>query len=152
MFRPFSRDSVPSNRAFHRIPVKIDGSLASSIAAVQLCADEDGCSSGVPVQGPQQPTGTPSPPSAPDSLTAPAEAPSDSTGAFSHFITSRLSDKNWEIETNMVQPAGITAQALGDDGAILARTEAALEWTRTGGSEECGGPARSTPIRLDTGI
>lgn len=50
----------------------------------------------------------------------------------------------------MVQPGEVTARALSADGEILASTETGLEWTRVGGSEQCGGPMRATSILLDT--
>ncbi len=134
------------------VPVEISGSRASSVVAVKLCSDEEGCSNGVPVQPPQQPTATlpPPPPPPPDTFATPAPQQSQPTELFSQFITSRISEEKWEVQTSMVQPAEVTAQALDASGTILAITQAPLEWTRIGGSEECGGPSRSTPVRLDT--
>lgn len=128
------------------IPVQISGSLAGSVAAVQICSDEEDCSRGVPVGAPLE-ASVPPVPSA-NATQTPAGA--DPAGPFSHFMTSRIDQANWQIETDMVTPTAVTAQALDLRGRILVRTEAALEWTRISGSEQCGGNARSTPILLNT--
>lgn len=65
-------------------------------------------------------------------------------------MTSRIDQQNWQIETDMVAPTAVTAQALDVHGVVLVRDEASLEWTRISGSEQCGGDSRSMPILLDT--
>jgi hypothetical protein len=132
------------------IPVGITGTHASSVAAVQICSDDNDCSSGIPVQAPQQPSATPSPPPVPPSSAAPTASKEVPRGPFAHFRTSQISHEAWQIETEMVQPAAVTAQALNSQGVVLATAEASLEWTRISGSEECGGNQRSTPILLTT--
>ncbi|GAB3348010.1 hypothetical protein [Modestobacter lapidis] len=42
------------------------------------------------------------------------------------------------------RPDSAVVTVLGADGAVLARVDSDLEWVRTGGSEECGGPMTAT--------
>ena len=44
------------------------------------------------------------------------------------------------VVLGMVSPETVEVSVLGPDGAVLAGTEAELEWVRVGGSEGCGGP------------
>jgi hypothetical protein len=132
------------------IPVKITGPHASSVAAVQICSNDNDCSSGIPVQAPQQPSAAPFPPPVPPSSAAPTGSKEVPPGPFTYFSTSHISHGDWQIETGMVQPAAVTAQALNPQCVVLARAEASLEWTRISGSEGCGGNQRSTPILLTT--
>jgi hypothetical protein len=130
------------------IPIEITGPQMSSVAAVQLCSDDNDCSSGTPFEAPKPlRTVQPSPPELPGipASTASNNAPS---GPFSYFRTSYLSHGHWEIQTDMVQPSAVTARALDLDGVVLAEVEASLEWTRISGTEECGGNQRSTTIFL----
>lgn len=131
------------------IPIEVSGSRADAVAAVQICSDNDCCSSGEPVQPPQEPVEQQAP-KPPGSLAMPATHKSEPVSLFSSFNASQISEENWEIGTDMVQPAAVTVQALDSSGEVLVRTEAALEWTRISGSEECGGDARSTTVRVDT--
>lgn len=132
------------------IPIEVGGPRADDVVAVQICSDEDGCSTGVPVQAPHEPMRDPSPkPPSPMAMSATSQS-EPAASLFASFRTTRSSEKNWKIETDMVQPATATFQALGSSGEVLVRTEAALEWTRISGSEECGGNARSTTVSLDT--
>lgn len=130
------------------IPIEVIGTRAGAVAAVQICSD-DGCSSGVPVQPPQEPVEQ-QPPKPPGSLGTPVTHQPEPVSLFSSSRASRVSEESWEIETDMVQPAEVTVQALDSFGEVLVRTEAALEWTRISGSEECGGDARSSTVRLNT--
>lgn len=131
------------------IPVQISGSRAGLVAAVQVCSEEQDCSKGVPFGPPLEPSAPPAPPAPSADATS---APSDDGSArlFSHFMTSRIDQQNWQIETDMVAPTAVTAQALDVHGVVLVRDEASLEWTRISGSEQCGGDSRSMPILLDT--
>lgn len=134
------------------IPVQISGSRAGLVAAVQVCSEEQDCSKGVPAGPPLEASVPPAPPTPPASLSDATPAPPDdgSAGPFSHFITSRNDQENWQIQTDMVTATEVTAQALDVDGMVLVRDEVALEWTRISGSEQCCGDSRSTPILLDT--
>lgn len=132
------------------IPVEITGPTTSSVAVVQICSNANDCSSGVPVQAPRQPSAVPSPPPIPPSNPASTANEELPPAPFASFRTSRISDGAWEIETEMVQPKVVTAQALDSEGDVLARVEASLAWTRISGSDECGGNQRSTPILVET--
>ena len=131
------------------VSVEVSGPRTDAVAAVQICSDDDGCSNGAPLQAPSDPLESPSlkPPSP---LVTPETHQSEPVSLFSSFFTFRISEKSWEIGTGMVQPTVAIVQALDSSGEVLARTEAALEWTRIGGSEQCGGNTRSTTVRLDT--
>ncbi|MCJ1707059.1 hypothetical protein [Microbacterium sp. VKM Ac-2923] len=44
---------------------------------------------------------------------------------------------------DMSTPDVISVRATGTDGAVLVREGIAVEWTRVGGSEQCGGPGEA---------
>lgn len=48
------------------------------------------------------------------------------------------SDDTWTFTGEF--PEGMTVRALDAAGAVLADREVDVAWTRTGGTEECGGP------------
>ena len=55
----------------------------------------------------------------------------------------------WEGSTarfsvGMSVPDSVEVTVLGPDGAVLAEVDAAPDWVRVGGSEECGGPHEAT--------
>lgn len=44
----------------------------------------------------------------------------------------------------MATPDSVEVAVLAPDGAVLAQVDAAPDWVRVGGSEECGGPHAAT--------
>lgn len=57
----------------------------------------------------------------------------------------------WSIAVDMQSPEKLRLRALGANGEPLAEETFALEWTRIGGSEECGGPMRTEPLTMTVG-
>lgn len=121
----------------------------ATVSAFVLLTAVSGCSTGEPAQAPQQPVKSLLPKPS-ESLATPAPHQSEPATLFSSFRTSRISQEKWRIETGMVQPPAVTVQALDSYGEVLVRIDAALDWTRISGSEECGGDARSTTVHIDT--
>ncbi|MEJ1087846.1 hypothetical protein WDU99_05905 [Microbacterium sp. Mu-80] len=52
----------------------------------------------------------------------------------------------WVFSTGMSTPDAFTVRVLSTDGAIRTEVEAAPDWARVGGSEQCGGPGEATVI------
>lgn len=71
------------------------------------------------------------------------------THTISRYSASKVDDDTWEISFEMGSPDQATVRALSAIGAVLSTRDVALEWTRVGGSERCGGPAEAQPITLD---
>ena len=71
----------------------------------------------------------------------------DATSANSLMFTVRPDgDGSWTVESFTSTPDRLTLRALDDAGALLAEDSYDLEWTRTGGSEQCGGPMSTPPV------
>ncbi|MET4582631.1 hypothetical protein ABIE21_002141 [Conyzicola nivalis] len=71
----------------------------------------------------------------------------DATSANSLMFTVRPDgDGSWTVGSFTSTPDRLTLRALDDAGALLAEDGYDLEWTRTGGSERCGGPMSTTPV------
>jgi hypothetical protein len=48
----------------------------------------------------------------------------------------------------MSAPKAVTVRASSADGTVLAERKVTLEWTRVGGTEQCGGPMEAPVVRL----
>jgi hypothetical protein len=55
-------------------------------------------------------------------------------------------DSAWTVEPFPSTPDRLTLRARDDAGVVLAEESYDLEWTRTGGSEQCGGPMSTPPV------
>jgi len=53
---------------------------------------------------------------------------------------------SWTVEPFPSTPDRLALRARDDAGALLAEESYDLEWTRTGGSEQCGGPMETPPL------
>jgi len=89
--------------------------------------------------------------------TAGAEFPSTDTSTFSPSpeqtvieggYSTQVDDTTWSIAVDMSTPDDVTVQALSTGGVVLAETRTSLEWTRVGGSAECGGRGVTGPVEL----
>jgi hypothetical protein len=117
------------------ITVRLEGDVTAA-SEVELCTAE-GCS--VPDPASPQPA---SPKSAvPDS----PGGPSPSTAPFT---ASQTAVNAWLFTVRGPLPHDVTTRVLASDGSLLAQQQSRLEWTRAGGSEECGGPLTTQPITL----
>lgn len=54
----------------------------------------------------------------------------------------------WTVRLSMSAPEAVTLTAFAADGTALTTADVALEWTRVGGSAQCGGPAVAGPVDL----
>ncbi len=89
---------------------------SSAVDQVQLCTDE-GC--------------------------APADT-TDSSGTLDWIMVEDNDGDSWTFSLGMSRLEQVTVRALAADGRVLSETEATPEWTRVGGSEQCGGPGEAT--------
>ncbi|MCB5280797.1 MAG: hypothetical protein ABIP92_03495 [Arthrobacter sp.] len=117
------------------ITVRLEGDL-TAVDHVELCTPA-GCS--VPVVASAQPaapkSAVPSPPADP----SPSAAP---------FTSARTAINSWLFTVRGQLPEDVKTRVLTQDGTLLAGLESRPEWTRAGGSEECGGPMTTPPITL----
>lgn len=62
----------------------------------------------------------------------------------------RQSDGTWVYSPGSASPANVTFKVFDSNGQVLAERAYSLNWTRIGGSEQCGGPmaAMSVPLQL----
>jgi hypothetical protein len=71
----------------------------------------------------------------------------DATPANSLMFTVRPNGEgSWTVESFPSTPDRLTLRARDDAGVVLAEEGYGLEWTRTGGSEQCGGPMSTPPV------
>ena len=87
----------------------------SSVAAVQLCTPH-GC------------------------------APSPDLDPSSSWALVALTDRDgdsWSFSTDMSAPDELVVKTLTADGVVLSEESVAPDWTRVGGSEQCGGPSEA---------
>ena len=64
------------------------------------------------------------------------------------FTVSQSAPGEYSVDFFTGTPDAVTVAAFDAAGVELARDDFALEWTRTGGSEQCGGPASTPGITL----
>ncbi len=62
---------------------------------------------------------------------------------------SRIDERNWQALLGMTEPVTVTVRALSSTGQVLVEKVADLQWTRSGGSEQCGGPSTTGTVTLD---
>lgn len=60
----------------------------------------------------------------------------------------RQTTQGWNVSFGMNTPDRLAVALLDAEGEEIARDEYQLEWVRTGGSERCGGPMETTPLKL----
>jgi len=117
------------------ITVRLEGDL-TAVDDVQLCTPE-GCS--VPdVAAPQ--------PASPKS--AVPSSPVDPSPPTAPFSATQTAVNSWSFTVRGQLPGEVKTRVLAQDGALLAERQYQREWTRVGGSDECGGPMTTQPITL----
>ena len=115
--------------------VRLEGDL-TAVDDVQLCTPE-GCS--VPdVAAPQ--------PASPKS--AVPSSPVDPSPPTAPFSATQTAVNSWSFTVRGQLPGEVETRVLAQDGTLLAQQHVQLEWTRAGGSDECGDPMRTQPITL----
>ncbi|MEC5179894.1 hypothetical protein [Arthrobacter sp. CG_A4] len=117
------------------ITVRLEGDI-TAVDRVELCTAE-GCS--VPDAALPQPA---SPKSAVPS------APVDPSPSTAPFTVSRTAVNSWLFTVRGHLPGEVTTRVLTTGGTLTAEQQSRLEWTRVGGSEECGGPMATQSITL----
>ena len=102
----------------------VDVQTSGEFASLEVCADGDcvGSADGTGVESP-----------APD-------------GGFPPFELERDSGGVWAVSSLQSAPERLTVRAYDDAGTLLAEESYDLEWTRTGGSEQCGGPMETPAL------
>lgn len=133
-------DACPAIGYVSNLTVNLEGN-AAAVREVKLC-DDTGCSQPAPVPGTPVPQRTIVPTLDPE---VPPPAPA---ATFPPFHGRQQDDDTWLFTLSLGSPSNVTVRALAADGGVLAEQEYALEWTRVGGSEQCGGPVTTPPILL----
>ena len=62
------------------------------------------------------------------------------------FTVTNDGDGSWTVGPFPATPDLLTLRARDDAGIAIAEERYDLEWTRTGGSEQCGGPHETPPV------
>ena len=57
-------------------------------------------------------------------------------------------ENSWTIGSFQGSPAKMTLRTRDDAGKMIAEEVVELEWTRTGGSEQCGGPMETPAVEF----
>ncbi|GAA2143643.1 MULTISPECIES: hypothetical protein [Arthrobacter] len=117
------------------ITVRLEGDI-TAVNDVQLCTPE-GCSvrEAAPAQAASPKTAGPS-------------LPGDASPSPAPFVASKTALNSWLFTVSGPLPHEVTTRVLAKDGTVLAQQQSPVEWTRTGGSEECGGPVTTPPITV----
>lgn len=127
------------------VDIHVDGN-ASDVAVVEFCVDGvcGSSESSPPLSDGSVRLSTPGtfPPVAP-SVPPTVSAPIPTLGI------SRVDESNWQASLGMTEPVTVTVRALSSTGQVLAEKFADLQWTRSGGSEQCGGPSKTGPVTLE---
>lgn len=125
--------------------IHVDGN-ASDVAVVEFCVDgvcgssefsPDGSDGSVQLYTPG--TFPPVEPSVPPTVLAPIPT----------LGISRVDASNWQASLGMTEPGTVTVRALSSSGQILVETVTDLQWTRSGGSSQCGGSSTTAPVNLE---
>jgi hypothetical protein len=132
------------------LTVALDGAV-ESVGVVEFCV-EDTCSVPAPRPAPsgrasQIPRTTPDEAAVPP-LSPEVATPSVSPRTPSPFIASKADDRTWRFQLMMRTPERAVIRARSAEGQILAEREVPLNWTRVGGSGQCGGPSTAAPVTL----
>ena len=61
-------------------------------------------------------------------------------------VTVPLTSGTAVLSLTMATPETVSVTVLGADGAELGATDVDVDWTRVGGSAECGGPHEATAV------
>lgn len=75
-----------------------------------------------------------------------SEAVQPPEGELPPFALERRSDELWSVTSLRSTPDRLTVRALDTTEAVVAERGYELEWTRTGGSEQCGGPMETPAL------
>jgi hypothetical protein len=130
------------------LTVSLDGAV-ESVDMVEFCV-ENTCS--VPAPRPA-PSTSRIPGATPDADAVPSRspqvaAPSISARTPSPFIASKADDRTWRFQLMMRTPERAVIRARSAEGQVLVEREVPLQWTRVGGSGQCGGPSTAAPVTL----
>ena len=132
-----SINACPAIGYISTLTVNIEGNIAA-VSDVKVC-DGTRCSE------PEPTAGTPVPKKTVVTEFSPEPQP---TVTYAPFYSHREDQDTWTFTVNTGNPEEVTVRALAADGMVLAEQEHDLVWTMVGGSEQCGGPVTTPPIRL----
>ncbi|WP_371030928.1 hypothetical protein [Pseudoclavibacter sp. JSM 162008] len=84
----------------------------------------------------------------------PTATPTSPPGAIEayEFPATAVTDTRWALAIGMDTPESITITARTADGTVLGTTESDVDWTRVGGTAQCGGPHEGGPVELDVAL
>jgi len=130
------------------LTVSLDGAV-ESVGVVEFCV-ENTCSVPAPRPAPSASriTGATPDADAVPSRSPQVAAPSISARTPSPFIASKADDRTWRFQLMMRTPERAFIRARSAEGQVLVEREVPLQWTRVGGSGQCGGPSTAAPVTL----
>jgi hypothetical protein len=131
------------------LTVSLNGAV-ESVDVVEFCV-ENTCSVPAPRSAPSTsriPGGTPDAGAVPP-RSSEAATSLDSPKGRSPFIASKADDRTWRFQLMMRTPEMAVIRARTAEGQVLAEREVPLQWTRVGGSRQCGGPSTAAPVTLN---
>jgi len=118
----------------YSVEVRSSGEFAS----LEVCADGD-CATSADATPEPTPEATPA-------AGLPGELPPSFDVELPPFTLVERADGRWTVGSLASTPERLTVRAYDADGGLLAEDDFALEWTRSGGSEQCGGPMETPPV------
>jgi hypothetical protein len=123
------------------VTVTLEGAVGA-VNYVEFCA-EGVCSSPAPTAAPAESIAPLLP--SPDALPTSSPTP---RAIYSPYVGRKVDERGWQFSVGMGAPRRATVRAFAADGTVLGERDVDLEWTRVGGTEQCGGPAVAGPIAL----
>lgn len=106
---------------------------SGDVASLEVCADDECVGSAVVTV----------------CLGADCAPPATVDPASPPFQVGKTSDGEWSVSSLQSAPDRLTVRAYDAAGAVVGEQTYDLEWTRTGGSEACGGPMETPPVTFD---
>ncbi|WP_104091036.1 hypothetical protein [Arthrobacter sp. GMC3] len=78
----------------------------------------------------------------------PTFAKNASSGGASASLLTHEADGSWVLDVGSQPPNSLTFRVFDVAGNLLAQQSTAMNWTRVGGSEQCGGPMAAMKVFL----
>lgn len=129
-------NACPAIGWVNSVSIEVEGD-AGAVQRLELCADGSCSTRAADEKSGFNPVDPPFP-------SASAADPSSDAG-----LGAGAADANtWEFFVDMSAPDSVMVRAWAASGEILAEQDFPLDWKRVGGSERCGGPMSTPPLRL----
>jgi len=118
----------------------VEVQATGEFASLEVCADGDCLASSDASPEPTPESALPS--------GQPGQLPPTFNVELPPFSLVERSDGAWTVDSLASPAEHLTVRAFDAAGTLLAEEDFDLEWTRTGGSEQCGGPMGTPPVEF----